>query len=136
MSQENVEIVRRAMAARWDHSQPDFETVNALYHADHVLTTDWGAVERKTYRGARGHGEATADMNAAWQDWRQEVERVLDAGENGVVVLVRLRARGRESGAPVDRRWAMVVKLRDGKIAASHAFIEPSDALKAVGLEG
>jgi ketosteroid isomerase-like protein len=129
-----VEIVRRALAARWDYPQPDFETVNALYHPDHVLTTDWGAVERKTYRGARGYGEATADMSAAWQGWRQEVERVLDAGENGVVVLVRLRARGKESGAPVDRRWAMVVKLRAGKIAASDVFIEPRDALEAVGL--
>jgi len=30
------------------------------------------------------------------------VEQVLDAGERGVVVLVRLNARRSESGAPVD----------------------------------
>jgi ketosteroid isomerase-like protein len=135
MSRENVEIVRRAMAARWARPEPDLETVNALYHADHVLTTDWGAVERKAYRGAEGYRDATADMNAAWQDWQQEVERLIDAGENGVVAFVRLTAHGRESGAPVDRLWAMVVKLCDGKIAASQAFVEPSEALKAVGLE-
>jgi ketosteroid isomerase-like protein len=136
MSQENVEIVKRAMTARWDNAEPDVETVNALYHVDHVLTTDWGALGRKTHRGARGWGEVTADMNAAWQDWHQEVERLIDAGENGVVALVRLTAHGRQSGAPVDRLWAMVAEVRDGKIAASRAFVEPSEALKSVGLTG
>ena len=133
MSQENVEIVRRAVTAS-SAKPPDFATVNALYHPDHVLTSDWG-VEGRTYLGARGFAEAMADLDAAWQDWRQEVDEIIDAGEDEVVVLVRLKARGRESGAPVDQPWAMVIRLRDGKLAASRTFLDRGRALKAVGLE-
>jgi hypothetical protein len=31
-------------------------------------------------------------MVAAWDTWQQDVERVIDAGENGVVALLRLTA--------------------------------------------
>ena len=132
MSQENVEIVWQAIAAS-TAQPPDLETVYALYDADHVMTTDWG-VEQKTYRGAPGFVEAIADLDAAWHEWRQEVDDVLDAGEKGIVVLLRLRARGRESGVPVDQPWAMAITLRDGKLVTSHTFLDRSDALKAAGL--
>jgi ketosteroid isomerase-like protein len=59
---------------------------------------------------------------------------VLDAGENGVVVFLRLIAVGRQSGAPVDFPWAMVVTLSDGKIASSQVFLERSCALEAARL--
>jgi ketosteroid isomerase-like protein len=133
MSQENVEIVQRAIAAS-TAKPPDIATISALYHTDHVLTSDWG-VEGRTYRGARGFIEALADLDAAWQEWRQEVGDVLDAGENQVLVLVRLKAIGRESGAPVDQPWAMVITVRDGKLAASHTFLDRSRVLADLGLK-
>jgi len=131
--QEDVEIVRRAIQAS-TAQPPDFETVNALYHPEHVLTSDWG-IEGRRYHGASGFAEAVADLNAAWQEWRQEVDDVLDAGGGDVVVLVRLIARGRESGALVEQPWAMVITVRDRKLFASHTFLDRHRALKAVGLE-
>jgi ketosteroid isomerase-like protein len=133
MSQENVEIVRRALRAAWRRPEPDLHVINALYHPDHVLTTDWG-IEGQRYVGARGFREALTDMDSAWQNWRQEIERVLDAGDEEVVVVARLVARGQASGSPVQGRWALVVTLRDGKIAATRAFQDPAAALEAVGL--
>jgi ketosteroid isomerase-like protein len=132
MTRENVEIVWRAIAAATARP-PDFETVNELYHPEHVLTSDWG-VEGRVYNGPEGFAEAMADLDAAWQEWHQEVEQVLDAGERGVVVLVRLNARGRESGAPVDQAWAMVITLRDGKLASSRTFLDRDKALEFAGL--
>jgi ketosteroid isomerase-like protein len=133
MSQENVEIVRRAVVA--STSKPtDLATVNALYHRDHVLMSDWG-VEGRAYRGASGWAESIADLDAAWQDWRQEIERVIDAGDAGVVVLVRLKARGRGSDVPIDRPWAMVIGLRDGRLISTRTFLDRDAALKAVGLD-
>jgi len=107
--------------------------VNELYHPEHVLTSDWG-VEGRVYHGAQDFAEAIADLDAAWQEWHQDVEQVLDAGDRGVVVLVRLKARGRESGAPVDQAWAMVITLRDGKLASSRTFLDRDQALKFAGL--
>ena len=39
MSRQNMEIVRRAIAAS-TQQPPDLETVNPLYHPEHVLTSD------------------------------------------------------------------------------------------------
>ncbi len=133
MSQENVEIVRQAVQASIA-KPPDFETVNALYHADHVLRSDWG-VEGRTYRGASGFAEAIDDLNATWQEWRQEIDDILDAGDDDVVVLVRLVATGRQSGALVEQPWAMVITVTGGKLIASRTFLDRHRALKAVGLE-
>jgi ketosteroid isomerase-like protein len=49
-------------------------------------------------------------------------------------VLVRLKARGRESGAPVDQPWAMLITLREGKLIASHTYLDRARALRAAGL--
>jgi len=133
VSQENVEIVLRAVQAS-TAQPPDFETVNVLYHPEHVLTSDWG-VESRSYHGASGFAEAIADLNAAWQEWRQEVDDVLDPGGGDVVVLVRLIARGRESGALVEQPWAMVITVSGGKLIASRTFLDRHRALQAVGLE-
>jgi ketosteroid isomerase-like protein len=133
MSQKNVEIVRQAIAASIA-VPPDLETLNAALDPDHVLTTDWGA-DQHQYLGVQGWLEAIAEMVAAWEPWEQEVERVIDAGENGVVALLLLNARGKESGVPVRFPWAMVVTLRGGRMATSRVFLDQDQALKAMGLE-
>jgi hypothetical protein len=45
MSQENVEIARRACEAAWRRPQPDFDTLNALAHPDHEMFTVQSLVE-------------------------------------------------------------------------------------------
>lgn len=77
---------------------------------------------------------AIAETEDAWGSLTQEVERVLDAGERGVVVLMRAKARGTESGADVENAWAMVVVLRGGRITGSRAFLQQDEALKTAGL--
>jgi len=74
-------------------------------------------------------------MSVIWDSWQQKVERVLDAGDKGVVALLRLRAEGRGSAVPVESPWAMVVTLSNGRIVTSRAFPTHDEALKAVGLE-
>jgi ketosteroid isomerase-like protein len=133
VSQENVEIVRRAVAASTS-VPPDVETLRAILDPEHVLITDWG-VEKGRHLGVEGYLAAIAEMEAAWDSLTQEVEGVLDAEERGVVVLMRLKARGKESGADVENPWAMVVVLSDGWIATSRVYLQQHEALKAVGLE-
>jgi len=50
-----------------------------------------------------------------------------------VVALMRLRAVGRESSAPVDWPWALVVTIRDGRIVESHTFVDRERALEVAG---
>jgi ketosteroid isomerase-like protein len=134
VSRENVEIVRRAIVAGLMSEPPDVQTLTEVLDADAVLTTDWG-VGGTEHRGVQGTLAAVAEMNAVWDSWQQEVERVLDAGDKGVVALLRFRAKGRESAVPVESPWAMVMTLRNGRIVSSTVFLTHDGALKAVGLE-
>jgi ketosteroid isomerase-like protein len=51
-----------------------------------------------------------------------------------VVAAVRMRARGRASGIPVDARFYDVYTLRQGKIVRMDQFTRRSEALEAAGL--
>ena len=128
----NVEVAHRAVAAVMAEP-PDLQTLSAVVDPNHVLTTDWGTDKRK-HLGLGGYLDARAEMVAAWDPWQQEIERVIDTGENGVVLLLTLRARGRGSGVPVEFHWAMVMALRGGRITTSRVFLDQDEALKAVGL--
>jgi ketosteroid isomerase-like protein len=134
VSQENVEIVRRALTAAYVSQPPDVETLREVVDPDIVFVSNWG-VEEAEHHGVDATLAAAAEMSDVWDSWAQEVEQVLDAGEKGVVALLRLRATGRESAVPVEFAWAIVATLRNGRIATARAVLSQADALKAVGLE-
>src|SRR5258708_31386234 len=103
MSQENVELVRRIYDA-WeqDESARDFiaedvEYVNPSY-----------AVEPGTRRGRKSF----ALVRETYGDYKQQVERIIDAGGDEVVVLVSYTASGRESGVPVSGEQGYVWTVR------------------------
>jgi ketosteroid isomerase-like protein len=66
---------------------------------------------------------------------RQEIQgqEFIPAGEDQVVVSVRLISVGRE-GAEVVAHGAAVMTVREGKITHLRTFQAKSDALEAVGL--
>jgi ketosteroid isomerase-like protein len=68
----------------------------------------------------------------AWDDFRLEAEDFVDAGDS-VVVPFRVFARGKGSGARVERQWAHVWTLRDGKVVRFEVHLDVRRALEAVG---
>ena len=64
------------------------ETLAEVLAPDHVTISSWG-VDAREYHGLEGCLAARAEMSAVWGSWEQELERVLDAGEKGVVALLR-----------------------------------------------
>ena len=69
-----------------------------------------------------------------WNDYSQTVERTIEVGDD-VVVILRERARMRNSDAVVDREVATIWTVRDGVRVRFRAFEHPTDALKAAGVE-
>jgi ketosteroid isomerase-like protein len=134
MSQESVEIVRRGVAAAIAQP-PDLETVRKVAAPDLVLVTDWGA-DGDVRHGVQGFLDVIAETAVAWDPWHQELEDIIDAERGSVLVLLRLTARGRESGVPVDFPWAMVITVVDGRIAMARAFTDRDAARRTAGLEG
>ena len=131
MSQQNVELVRHAFGAvtipgdpeaMIDASQPDFEMQLVGVGGEPVY-----------YAGARGIRDFFRDVAESWESFRFEATDFRDLG-NRVLVLGRVRGRGRLSGVNVDDRWAWIVELRQGRAASLRGYLDHREALDAAGL--
>jgi len=133
MSQENVEVVRSAVAAFTGGELPTLATAGDWYHADVEFHEDPSFPDAGVHRGADAIEAHFQQFLDSFEDYSFEIEEILDAGDS-VVVCNRQRARGKGSGAEVDMRNAWVFAFRDGKIQRITPYWERAKALKAVGL--
>jgi len=128
MSQENVEIVRRAYAAPAllidaQHVAHDAEfDFRDIYPDQPVLR---GVDEMRAFSGSGPWGGSI----------RFEPDQYLQIDADRVLVLVRVAAIGTGSGAPVERLVAHEFTLHAGLIVRFKVHGDAIGALKAVGLE-
>lgn len=125
VSDENVELVRRIYDA-WERgeSAQDFiaeevEYVNPSY-----------AVEPGTRRG-RASFRVVRDT---YEDFKLQVDGVIDAGEEDVVVLAHYTGSGRSSGVPVAGEHGYVWTIKDGLAVRFRWFHSHREALEAAGV--
>lgn len=132
MSQENVEIVRRA----YEHFRERRDFLAEAFHPDFVwdMSTFRGWPERRTYPGIEGASEFLTEWLAAWDEWELELEEMHDAGGERVVAIVRQQGRSKATGLPVDMRFAQVWTLSNGKQVRMEMYATPDEALEATGL--
>ena len=88
----------------------------------------------KTHVGREGLTEWFYIWTEDFLDWRIWPEKIIDAGGERVVAVVRQSAKGRESGAAVELRAGFAYTLGGGKIVEVVNYIDPREALEAVGL--
>jgi ketosteroid isomerase-like protein len=136
VSRQNLELIGKIYEG-WASGQLDV-TMRALIDPDIEIYPDpesaWPGIE-ESYRGYDGIGRYLASIYAAFEDYRPEPERLLDAGER-VVVLAIERGRGRHSGAEVEiRHTAHIWTVRDGRAARLDVNWNRERALASVGLE-
>jgi uncharacterized protein len=128
MSQANVEIVRRGTEQFMATGEPPWEMID-----EGVEVYDHDTPDQGDYRGHAGYARWLEDWGAAWAEWSIEPEEFLDAGD-AVVVVFRMRTKGRGSGVEVERQDAIVFKLRNGRIVRVDYYNDRKQALKTVGL--
>jgi ketosteroid isomerase-like protein len=104
-------------------AHPDFET---------VVPPSLSA-EPDTYRGHEGIRRYFELFDETMYDVHFHGERYWEAGDS-VVAIVRLTARGKTTGIPVEQVIAQVWTLRDGRALRAQTFPELSEALQAAGL--
>jgi ketosteroid isomerase-like protein len=131
MSQENVEIVRRAgevLERRDWHRGADLFDLNVELHG-----TVGGLEEGKVLRGLSEIVRALDTENdEVWEEHRIEPQEFIDAGDR-VVVLQREYQRSK-AGAELVIDTGTIVDLRDGRIVRIQGYMNPAEALAAVGL--
>jgi ketosteroid isomerase-like protein len=129
MSQENVEVVRRAFEA---YVRGDLETSLAAFDPE-VETYDHDLPDAGEYRGVEGLLRWQAHWDREWESWRWEPKEYIDAGER-VVAVLHVHARGRQSGVDVERVDGAVYTMREGKCVRLDYYGSKEQALEAVGL--
>jgi ketosteroid isomerase-like protein len=129
MSEENVEIVRRHIDA---YGSGDYDAALAAYHPE-VVCDATVRPEGRIYRGREGVAEAIRVWAGTWDEWRWEIEELIDAREK-VLMVVREFARGKGSGVNVVQQTFWVYTLRGGQIVHAEVLVDRDKALEAAGL--
>ena len=135
MSQENVEVVRKAFDGAGARSIE--QTAKTFWHPDITYVEDPRWPGASTYKGrdaALRCFKQYMESLGREEDFDLRVERVFDAGERQVP-FVRVHGTS-TSGVPHEHLWGYVVEVKEGLIAYFRAYYWPWDALEATGLSG
>jgi len=136
MSQENVEVFKRAVAA---YNRRDIDAFLEMFDPEaewHSLTQVMFGGEESVYRGHRGIREGVEDMDEALAELQVECSEIRDLGEGIIVVIGHVRGRGRASQAEVESPINWVVEFRGARVTRMRDYLDPEEALEAAGLRG
>jgi len=131
MSQENVEIMRRAYAVL---AEQGVEAALAFADPECESTTPPSlASEPDTYRGHDGVRRWFGSFDDAMEGVHLEAVELTAVGDK-VLAETKLHARGRSTGIETEQRAFLVFALRDGLVTRIEAFAEHGQALAAAEL--
>jgi ketosteroid isomerase-like protein len=127
MSQENVEVVRRAFET---FNARDVDRLVSLWEPDCEFLPFRAQLEGITYRGHLGIRRFVRDMDEDWSEFRIDPLEVHQRDER-VVVIGRVSALGRGTSVKVDYVAGFVAELRRGLITRLTSHSDPEAALRA-----
>jgi ketosteroid isomerase-like protein len=84
--------------------------------------------------GPEGIIEFIRTWTEDFSDYALEIEDVIDAGENRVVVITRQIGIGKASGVPVEMHTASIFRLDSRQVVRIDIFLDPDKALEVAGL--
>ena len=133
MSQENVEVVRRAFEA-WDGA--GVTAALAFVDPNAEMELAQASLDEAIIRGREAIGAyLTSVVEELWESFGIEHTNYESVGPRHVGVDVRMSGRGRRSGAAVEQRFVEALEVRGGRIVRWGVYPDRAEALKAVKLE-
>ena len=130
MSQEDVDLVRRALAA---FTAGDQDAAAALMAEDVEFYALRSATEG-TFRGHDGLRAFFADNRESFDVFEPLHDDFRDLGDGRVLILGSIRIRGKESGVETEVPSAVLVTVRDGRVTYFKDYGDRQAALEAAGL--
>jgi ketosteroid isomerase-like protein len=136
MPQANAEIVGR-MAEAWAEGGWQSVADQGLLDPEVEYHDDRRWPEARSTVGTSALVERFVEyMEVLGKDATAEVETVLDAGGDVVVMVFRLTGEARASGLRHDHRWGFLCRVSEQRITYIQAYLDPREALEAAGLSG
>ena len=103
----------------------------AFCHPD----VEWSAPEDgTTYRGRKGVSQRLEDWLESFEEYRYEIQRIVDCEGDQVLVEATEVGRGAHSGAEVRSTHYELLTIRDGMIVRIREYYDEGNALEAAGL--
>ncbi len=131
MSQENIEKVRRGIEA-WNRG--DRAEALAYYAPEAEWHTSGEFADQGVYRGHAGIERLWTELEEDMEELNLSVSDIRAVGDK-VLVAGSMRGRGKQSKAGFEQPWWYVVTFRDGLTVRVEAYVDPTPALEAAGLE-
>jgi ketosteroid isomerase-like protein len=138
MSQENVQLVQRALGA-WaevDSGHAGPERLAEFFASDVVwdMGPFSGWLEREELRGTAEFLAFRDSWTAAYDEWSYGAEDIVDGGGDRVVATMNQRGKLAGSDSWVGLRYGIVYTVEAGLIRHAAVYASPEEALEAVGL--
>jgi ketosteroid isomerase-like protein len=102
---------------------PDFEWYPGIVRA----------LDGSGYRGREGVERFVVDTNENWAELQIIAEEFRDLGDR-VLVLGRMKGRGKGSGVPVDQPFVTILDFRDYRVWRSRVYLDHAEGLRVAGL--
>ena len=131
MPPKNADRLRRAYALFNSHGSLDWELFDPAIKHDQTE----GLFLDGMFYGQEGIQAALDEIHMDWEALRLEPEDVIDLGDR-LLVLVRMRARVRDSDAELDAQVAHVWEFRDGRAVRWDVYGDRATALRALSAGG
>jgi ketosteroid isomerase-like protein len=132
MSESNVEIVRRMLAAAVGEHP---ELALALLAPDIKWHGTVGGLEEgQVYEGPEAVAAALTDSFGTWQDLTLEVEELIAVGDS-VLVYWHEIAGFQDSDAVIESRTGGVFTLAGGLVVEVRTYLDRAAAREAIGLD-
>jgi ketosteroid isomerase-like protein len=132
MSQENVEVVRRAVDG-WNRGD-----VDAWMEAAHP-EVEWSSGVQRLVEGTQTVWRGRDEVRRFWDEWHAlwdlsiQISEFRNIGDT-IVALGQMQIRGKASGIDLDQSVAYVVEFDSGLIRKMSAYLDEAEALQAAGL--
>ena len=129
MSQENLEIVRRAVNAL---NEGDVDGYLALCSADIELASPVASIEGAN-KGADGIREFFSGVREAMNIFRVDVEKLRALDNDRVLAFVQVSIESK-GGIALTQAGANLYELAGGKLRRVRVYLDRNQALEAAGL--
>jgi ketosteroid isomerase-like protein len=131
MSQENVDLVRRAYEA-WNREDDDWILAQITDDFEMDTLQSLFPDTDELYVGKAGWMKFVSTWRSAWKTVAVDIQRIEDLGDD-VLAVVSFNGVGRGSGAVASLGIAHWFTFRGGRLAGLRV-LTPEDALEAAGL--
>jgi ketosteroid isomerase-like protein len=136
MSQENMDLIRRAFAA-FNRGGVDACINEGVWSPEIVWdATPSGIPGLGVFRGQEVKRFFDEDWFRAFpfDEWEVKLEEVIAAPEDRVITMSRQHGRGASSGAVAELELAQIATVRDGRVVRIDNYLDRKKALRAAGL--